>query len=121
MAYGQLHKTPLEDLKAKYEVLQTKNSRLVADERLHKVQKSSYFVDFDAYPQTLLMMTRDGSNELLERIDDRFNFHEKQIAQIGSKLFTYAWGDPVKVTRITDPAQSYKMKVSNFPSLHCGL
>ena len=78
MAYGQLFKTPFEECEETLQRCLTENERLVADERLYNRESIdfSYFVDFDAYPNTLLMVKRDGSNELVKRLDDRFNFHE---------------------------------------------
>ena len=36
----------------------------------------AYFTDWRKYPNTLFMVEKNGNNELLERIDERFNFHE---------------------------------------------
>jgi len=70
----------------------------------------AYFADWRKYPTTLFMTNRlDVSDELVHRIDERFNFHEHQIAQVGSALFTYAMDDPISVTKFTNPTSEALM------------
>ena len=61
-----------------------------------------YFIDMQAFQNKLMLIKSDGSNEIIEHSDERFDFQGMRIAQIGDTLLTYANAtDPVRVTKYT--------------------
>lgn len=70
----------------------------------------NYFAD-TVLPHTLFMVRKDGSDELTQREDERFDFLNKKVVQLGTQLLTYEEDlERLKVTKYLHAFDSEKME-----------
>ena len=70
---------------------------------------ADYFADRLALPDSLIMVPRDGKNEVIIQKDDRFDFNRKSIVQVKTHLLSYSHADPIKVSMYKDPFDAKQM------------
>ena len=70
----------------------------------------NYFAD-TVLPHTLFMVSKDLQEELTQREDERFDFLNKKVVQLGTQLLTYEESlERVKVTKYLHAFDSEKME-----------
>ena len=70
---------------------------------------ADYFADRLALSDSLIMVPRDGKNEMIMRKDDRFDFKGTSIVQVKTYVLSYSHADPIKVSMYTDPFDANQM------------